>query len=197
MNRYTCVAGTRDFGPGVFRSISVAAFVLLFFRHGFPGDSISVTFVVDAFDPGELDCHITEDPVPDGYAESYAAGAYSVATADWTCQNVRSLPFDTTLGTENGTLWFEGNPDTESTGPLFPHYGGTSVCTVTENVAFSAAESDDSDCASLPISIGMGNSCTITNVVFFEGIPTLNQYGLAVLALLMLGVGLVGFRRLS
>ncbi len=39
------------------------------------------------------------------------------------------------------------------------------------------------------------NNCTITNTVFFEGIPTLNQYGLAIMALLMLGVGFVGFRR--
>ena len=39
-------------------------------------------------------------------------------------------------------------------------------------------------------------ACEIVNTVFFEGIPTLNQYGMAILALLMLGVGLVGFRRL-
>jgi hypothetical protein len=31
--------------------------------------------------------------------------------------------------------------------------------------------------------------------VFFEGIPTLSQYGMAIMALLMLGVGFVGFRR--
>jgi hypothetical protein len=42
---------------------------------------------------------------------------------------------------------------------------------------------------------GQGASCTFTNTVFFEGIPTLNQYGLAIMALLMLGVGFVGFRR--
>lgn len=40
-----------------------------------------------------------------------------------------------------------------------------------------------------------GASCTFTNTVFFEGIPTLSQYGLAIMALLMLGVGFVGFRR--
>ena len=45
------------------------------------------------------------------------------------------------------------------------------------------------------IAIGETESCTITNTSFFEGIPTLNQYGLAILALLMLGVGFVGFRR--
>jgi hypothetical protein len=39
------------------------------------------------------------------------------------------------------------------------------------------------------------NECTITNTVFYEGIPTLSQYGMAIMALLMLGVGFVGFRR--
>jgi len=39
------------------------------------------------------------------------------------------------------------------------------------------------------------NNCTITNTIFFEGIPTLNQYGLAIMVLLMMGVGLVRFRR--
>jgi len=32
--------------------------------------------------------------------------------------------------------------------------------------------------------------------VFYEGIPTLSQYGMALMALLMLGMGMVGFRRL-
>ena len=38
-------------------------------------------------------------------------------------------------------------------------------------------------------------SCTMTATVFFEGIPTLSQYGMAILALLMLGIGFVGMRR--
>jgi hypothetical protein len=44
---------------------------------------------------------------------------------------------------------------------------------------------------------GGNSSCTFTNTVFFEGIPTLSQYGLALMALLMLGVGMVGFRRFA
>jgi uncharacterized repeat protein (TIGR01451 family) len=47
----------------------------------------------------------------------------------------------------------------------------------------------------MEVSVGQGGSCTITNTLFFEGIPTLNQWGMAIMALLMLGVGLVGFRR--
>lgn len=37
----------------------------------------------------------------------------------------------------------------------------------------------------------------ITDTVFFEGIPTLNQWGMVLLALLMLGVGAVALRRAS
>lgn len=75
----------------------------------------------------------------------------------------------------------------------------------------SAIEVDISDCVKIgPVRDGSNGSqggraddifngdtpeCTIYNTVFFEGIPTLNQYGLAIMALLMLGVGFVGFRR--
>ncbi|MEE4216113.1 MAG: IPTL-CTERM sorting domain-containing protein [Xanthomonadales bacterium] len=38
-------------------------------------------------------------------------------------------------------------------------------------------------------------SCTIYATAFFEGIPTLSLYGMVVMALLMLGVGFVGFLR--
>jgi len=55
----------------------------------------------------------------------------------------------------------------------------------------------DNGCGDITVSHGEGDSCLITNTVFFEGIPTLNQYGMAILALLMLGVGLVSFRRFA
>ena len=42
-----------------------------------------------------------------------------------------------------------------------------------------------------------GDSCTMINTLFFEGIPTLNQYGMAITALLMLGIGMLGFRRFA
>ena len=39
-------------------------------------------------------------------------------------------------------------------------------------------------------------TCTVTNTfAFFEGIPTLSQFGRGIMALLMLAVGVVGFRR--
>ena len=40
-------------------------------------------------------------------------------------------------------------------------------------------------------------NCTLTASVFFEGIPTLSQYGMALMALLMLGIGFIGLRRFA
>lgn len=51
-------------------------------------------------------------------------------------------------------------------------------------------------CGLSDISAGGTEECTISNTMFFEGIPTLGRYGLALMALLLLSVGLVGFRRL-
>jgi uncharacterized repeat protein (TIGR01451 family) len=67
-------------------------------------------------------------------------------------------------------------------------------CWATENIQDNAVEVTNG-CIDLEVAAGMGDECTITNTVFFEGIPTLNQYGMAIMALLMLGVGLLGFRR--
>jgi len=69
-------------------------------------------------------------------------------------------------------------------------------CTATESFLDSAVESDQGCAGGTVFTLAdPDGSCLITNTVFFEGIPTLSQYGLAVMALLMLGVGFIGFRR--
>jgi hypothetical protein len=90
-------------------------------------------------------------------------------------------------------VFFGEGPDsfTAEVIPEFPD----SHCFVIERLFDDAVEVDNG-CQNITVSAGVGASCTITNTVFFEGIPTLNRYGLALLALLMLGVGFVGFRRL-
>lgn len=50
-------------------------------------------------------------------------------------------------------------------------------------------------CGTVTVEPGDEVECGFTNTVFFEGIPTLSQYGMAIMVLLMLGVGFVGFRR--
>lgn len=119
---------------------------------------------------------------------------------NWTCTNAITGANDSTPGTESG--WFSGDGDsTFLVTSLHPNpwpgvVGGTTTCSATEYVYDSAVESDQGCQSGTTFTVGSGTkSCTITNSVFFEGIPTLSQYGLAIMALLMLGLGFVGFRR--
>lgn len=119
------------------------------------------------------------------------------AKADWTCENVCDVdPTDgeCSPGTETGTFDLDGD-DTDSVS-FWANPAGGSACFATEEVADSAVESDQGCEGKVAFPVGTtAGGCTITNTVFFEGIPTLSQYGLAIMALLMLGVGYVGFRR--
>jgi len=73
---------------------------------------------------------------------------------------------------------------------------GTAQCRADEYFDESGIVSED-DCGLRLIPAGGSSECTIVNTVFFEGIPTLSTIGVALMALLMLGVGMVGFRRFT
>lgn len=88
----------------------------------------------------------------------------------------------------------EGNGATSIT--VHPTWEGKS-CSVSERSYDSSVEADVSGCQGVAIELGSDASCEITNTVFYEGIPTLSHYGLAILALSMFGLGMVGFRRYS
>lgn len=203
-----------------------------------------VNFVVTTFRAGELSCHVTEDPVPAGYVESYVAGAAGgiaatvasdaggchflevtegqftcditdqlqplevtvnkrwigdfeengfkrQAKAFYQCFNVRAV---SSLVTIDGKLKFNGD-SSQVIADVFPDYAGGTYCVVAEALVDSAVESDASDCANVPVTTASDRECTIYNTLFFEGIPTLNHYGVVLLAVLMLGIGWVGFRR--
>jgi len=72
---------------------------------------------------------------------------------------------------------------------------GPATCSASEEILDSSVESSSEGCGEVQLSAAGSHTCTFTNTVFFEGIPTMNQYGLALLALLMLGIGAVGLRR--
>lgn len=74
---------------------------------------------------------------------------------------------------------------------------GSSRCTAMEMTTQSGVESSAEGCTNVPLTAGETAQCTFTNTVFFEGIPALSRFGLALLALLMLGMGLIGSRRLA
>ncbi len=79
---------------------------------------------------------------------------------------------------------------------VFPDWDGTTSCSVTEEPLVGVLQDVD-DCAAILLAPGQGGECTIVNTRLYAGIPVLSPYGLALLALLMLGLGLVGFRRFA
>ena len=74
--------------------------------------------------------------------------------------------------------------------------GGAAACSAAQSIAESAVETE-SDCQVRLLEAGSSDSCTFVNTVFFEGIPMLGDRGLAILVLLMLGMGIVGVRRFA
>jgi len=112
-----------------------------------------------------------------------------VAEAGYACVNEQ-------FEDAEGELFFNGNPDTESFS-VFPHWDGTTTCTIIETPIEGNVESDDDDCEGLSVAPGSGVECTIVNSRLYAGIPTLGAYGLALLTMLMLGLGLLATRRLG
>lgn len=98
-------------------------------------------------------------------------------------------------GDYESCIVFDGHTDFIFVANVIPNWP-SSNCQVVETVYDQAVEVENG-CDELNISIGSGDSCTITNTIFFEGIPTLDRNGLAILVLLMLGMGLLGYRRLE
>jgi len=121
-------------------------------------------------------------------------------SVDWTCSNVLTATWDSDLQTVNGG--FGGNGDTTyAVTTLMPNPwadapGEFTTCWAQEFPFDSAIESDQGCSSGVTFATDdLEGGCVIVNSVFFEGIPTLSQYGLAIMALLMLGIGFVGFRR--
>ena len=112
------------------------------------------------------------------------------ASADFSCSGVFN---GATHGNFNGNVNFVGDEATANIG-LRPHWDASTVCTVYE-APVNGAESDASDCEAVSVLLGSDAACTIYNTRLYEGIPTLSQYGLAIMAMLMLGVGFVAARR--
>lgn len=84
----------------------------------------------------------------------------------------------------------------QRTANIRPDFNGSTWCRATESNTFSAVEAHNGCADWLPVHVGdTSQSCTITNTVFLEGIPTLSDYGRWLMILLLLGVGLLAVRR--
>jgi hypothetical protein len=100
---------------------------------------------------------------------------------------------------KNGTMYwswtFNGEGDSH-TAKIIPQSDGTTSCQVKSRTMHSAVETGI-ECATGPnVQPDDGpHECTVTSVVFEEGIPTLNFYGLLIFSLLMLSSGMLAVRR--
>jgi len=113
------------------------------------------------------------------------------------CENVRFFP-DGELESGSGQFTLNAN-NPEIYGLFYPNYTTPVSRCRFDTTAVSSAIELDHGCSDWTI-MQPGDvtvSCTVTASVFFEGIPTLSHYGLAILVLLTLGVGMVGFRRFA
>jgi hypothetical protein len=99
----------------------------------------------------------------------------------------------------NGTMrwsWIFTGASDSHTATVYPRLDGSTNCWVGDRVTQSAVESDNECSNKIPVLVGdEPHFCTVTNTVFFEGIPTLNQYGLLLFSALMLLTGMVATRR--
>ncbi|MBT8048579.1 MAG: IPTL-CTERM sorting domain-containing protein [Gammaproteobacteria bacterium] len=158
----------------------------------------------DSIVQGDFTCNVVNDANPASFTVrkvwdlSGAVGDEVDQTANITitCTPGAILTVDGVAGDYGNSITrtLDGNGEilvTADTGEL-----GTVSCSASETLVDSGVEPTD-DCVARSIANGESSECTFTNTVFFEGIPTLNQYGLALLALLMLGVGMVSFRRFA
>ncbi|MEE4216116.1 MAG: IPTL-CTERM sorting domain-containing protein [Xanthomonadales bacterium] len=189
------------------------------------GGGPGVTFTVTNLPSTGIDCEVTETGGADGYTADLSACAWaSVGSGAYSCP-IENIPEPTALlivtdfeGAEDPNIpdtfttvleCTNVSPDTGSTfGTATESFvniadasvnwyakpGATSECTVELMPDASAVQSDT---CSFSFTLGDATTgCTVVGTVFFEGIPTLSQYGMAIMALLMLGVGFVGMRRL-
>jgi len=162
--------------------------------------------ILDVADGGDYSCVVTNDPDP----------VDVTVIKEWVLENSGGHDVDSYYelnlwcdgeiiggSTYNqGQTWHyvftgSGTATEEYSAGVIPDWDGGTDCYVAEEVFDSSIEVHNG-CANwgdLHVEIAEGDSCTITNTVFYEGIPTLSQYGMAILALLMLGMGFVGFRR--
>jgi uncharacterized repeat protein (TIGR01451 family) len=103
---------------------------------------------------------------------------------------------DDVLG-ENGyyCIRLQGEGDGVYPVEVIPEYPSSS-CQVVE-YPYDGSVEIDNGCEDLTISAGQETSCLITNSVFFEGIPVLDQRSMILLALLLAGMGIVAVRRVG
>ncbi len=114
---------------------------------------------------------------------------------DLSCANAVDGDGDVNNGTMHWSWVLTGDNDSR-TATVYPRLDGSTNCLVEQQVTQSAVVSDN-DCSD-EMSVLVGDEphlCTVTNTVFYEGIPTLSHYGMLLFSALMLLTGMAATRR--
>ena len=118
------------------------------------------------------------------------------ATIELFCSNVAGGDGEDMGGFMYWSWDFSTETDNVHTAMVQPDFNGNTQCRTEEHTANSTVESEGSCSDWTVINIGdEPHSCAVDNMVFLEGIPTLNQYGLLLFSALMLLTGLFAVRR--
>ena len=122
-------------------------------------------------------------------------GETDFANITFECENI----FGGDGTTDGGNMYWNWNVNgnTNRIASVQPSFDGTTQCRATESNTFSAVEVENGCGNWIPVLIGdTSRTCTISNTVFLEGIPTLSDYGRWLMVTLLLGVGLLFVRRI-
>jgi hypothetical protein len=118
------------------------------------------------------------------------------AWIDLYCTNVEGGDGELTDGTMVWSWNFSPETDNAHTALVQPDFEGNTQCHSQERTQSSAVESANACADWFAVNVGDdAYDCPVINTVFFEGIPTLDQYGLLLLSALMLMTGLFAARR--
>jgi hypothetical protein len=118
------------------------------------------------------------------------------AWIDLYCTNVEGGDGEEIDGTMYWSWNFSPETDNAHTALVQPDFEGNTQCRSQERTQSSAVESENACADWFPVNVGDDpHDCPVINTVFFEGIPTLSQYGLLLLSALMLLTGLFAARR--
>lgn len=158
----------------------------------------------DNIERGDFTCNVVNDADPASFTVrkvwdlSGAVGDTVDQTVDITvtCTPGEILTVNGMVGDYGNSITRTLTGDDEIVVTADTGESGTVSCSASEVVMDSGVEPFD-DCDARDIANGESSECTFTNTVFFEGIPTLSEYGMALMALLMLGFGMVGLRRFA
>jgi len=167
----------------------------------FQNDTVDTT---DAdFDaPGDNSCVIQAEPVPSVflvYKEWLGAEDPVISRQHSIAISCSPAATDTGSGYTTVSAVVGGDGDGDYALNFYPSTAGTTCTAVEDTASLDAAVEPSSGCPDgVEFRIGDATgSCRIVNTVFYEGIPALGRSGLVLLALLMLGVGFIGMRRIT